>query len=59
MESREGIILCQKRMFSGMKKFLFRVLLDSRGKYGITMTRSFWKGNFGDVISLKVEKSIT
>ena len=28
---RGGVILCQKKMFSGIKSDFFRVLLDSRG----------------------------
>ena len=39
-ENAEGYNFELKRMFSGIKSDFSRILIDSRGKYRITMTRS-------------------
>ena len=51
----EGYKFVPGEMFSGIKRDCFRVLLDPRSKYRIAMTHSILKGNFCDVISLKVQ----
>ena len=45
-----------EKMFSGIKSDFSRVFFIPGGKYRIF---PFWKGNFCDVISLKVEQPIT
>ena len=56
MEMQRGYNFIPEKMFSGIKSDFFRILL---GKYRIAMTVPFWKENFCDVISLKVEQPIT
>ena len=48
-----------EKMFSGIKSDFFEFCSIPGGKYRIAMTRALLKGNFCDVISLKVEKRIT
>ena len=56
--AEKGIILRQKKMFSGIKCDFFRILIPG-DKYRIEMTHSLLERNFCDVISLKAEKPIT
>ena len=45
MEMQRGVYLCARKTFRH-KKWFFLVLLDSRGKYRITMTRSLLERKF-------------
>ena len=58
MEMQREYNFVSEKVFSGQNMFFFRVLLDSRGKYRIAMTRFLLERKFCDVISLKVEQPI-
>ena len=58
-EMQRGHNFGPKKMFSGMKSDFSRILLNSRGKYRIAMTRSLLERIFCDFISLKAEGPIT
>ena len=55
IEMQRGITLCQDRCFQAENTIFTSFALFQRVDIELAMTCLFWRGNFCDVISLKVE----